>query len=310
MWPFLHDKFCSFWIWFFVCLLFFFLYYIFSFVEYDIVSGALICLPLKADGLSSLLAFGIVRLLKSSLGIKQTSIFSFCWELAFSPIFTVCTILSANPFDWRWYDSVLYGLYPIFSNHKLKSSSQNSGAWPDTRVFGMPFMKNLTLGISFIVELFLSSTWITSGSTSLGHECKVVYVKFLNSLHFLHFLKIFFVIPWISRPPCFEFFLWVCVTATPQCISSCTLFITKILCISGGIIRSPLQITPCFIVNSSYFFLWSFHPGTISPFDVIQHSTGSYLVSAAILPKDKTSLSTQCKNVSSNSSFVLSFDSL
>ena len=32
----------------------------FSFVEYDIVSGALICLPIKADGFSSLQASGIV----------------------------------------------------------------------------------------------------------------------------------------------------------------------------------------------------------------------------------------------------------
>ena len=44
--------------------------------------------------------------------------------------------------------------------------------------------------------------------------------------------------------------------------------------------------------------------------DVTQLSTGSCLVSAAILSKDKTSVSTQCKNVSSNSSSVLSFDSL
>ena len=38
----------------------FFLYHSFSFVEYNIVSGALNCFPIKANGLSSLLACGIV----------------------------------------------------------------------------------------------------------------------------------------------------------------------------------------------------------------------------------------------------------
>ena len=55
------------------------------------------------------------------------------------------------------------GLHPIFTNHKLRSSSQNSGALSDTRVFGMLFLENMTLRICFIVELFLSGTWITSG---------------------------------------------------------------------------------------------------------------------------------------------------
>ena len=64
----------------------------------------------------------------------------------------------------------------------------------------------------------------------------------------------------------------------------------------------------------SYFFVRFFCPGTSSPcvfliLDVIWLSIGSCLVSAAILSKDKTSVSTKCKNVSSNSS-VLSFDSL
>ena len=140
--------------------------------------------------------------LKKTLGRK--TIFSLCWEHAFRPIFMVCTILFANPFDWEWYGSVFH---LIFSNHKLKSSSQNSGALSDTRVFGIPFLENMTLIICFIVERFLSDTRITSdqpekestsinknptpvmyawsictrlyGSTSLGYECKEVCVKFL-----------------------------------------------------------------------------------------------------------------------------------
>ena len=63
------------------------------------------------------------------------------------------------------------------------------------------------------------------------------------------------------------------------------------------------------------FFDGSLRLGVISPYvflilDVILLSTGSCLVSAAILSKDKTSVSTQCKNVFSNSFSVLSFDNL
>ena len=139
----------------------------------------------------------------------------------------------APPFDWGWYGGVLYGLHPIFPYRKLRSSSQNFCALLDTKVFGMPFLLNMTLRICFIVEPFLSGTRITSGqpekestlinknptpvmyawsictllhgSTSLGHECKVVCVKFLNSLNFFASFYIFFNISWISRPPCFWF---------------------------------------------------------------------------------------------------------
>ena len=83
----------------------------------------------------------------------------------------------------------------------------------------MPFLENMTLRICFIVDLFLSSTRVTSGqpekestsinessnpvmsawsiwtrlhgSTSLSHQCKVVCVKFINSLHFLHFFFLY-----------------------------------------------------------------------------------------------------------------------
>ena len=142
--------------------------------------------------------------------------------------------------------------------------------------FGMPFLKNMTLKICFIVELFLSCTRITSGqpekestsinksptpvmyawsictwlhgSTSLGHEYKVISVKFLNSLHFLHlFIYSSTFHEYLSHPP--SNFILFRVAATPQCTSSCTLFITNNLCVSGGIIRSPLQITPCSIVD-------------------------------------------------------------
>ena len=123
-----------------------------------------------------------------------------------------------------------YSLHPIFSNDKSRSS-QNSGALSDTRVFGMPFLENMTLRICFIIGLFLSGTQITlsqpkkestsinksptpvmyawsictwlHGSTSLGQECKLVCVKFFNSLHFFASFYIFFNISWMSCPPCF-----------------------------------------------------------------------------------------------------------
>ena len=61
---------------------------------------------------------------------------------------------------------VSYTVYTLFfSNHKLKSSWQKFGALSDTRVFGMPFMENMTLRICSTVEIFLSDTWITSGQS-------------------------------------------------------------------------------------------------------------------------------------------------
>ena len=78
-------------------------------------------------------------------------------------------------------------------------------------------------------------------STSLDHECKVVCVKFLNSLHFLHL----FIYSSTSRKYLGHHasnFILFCVATTSLWKSSCTLFITNFLCVSGEIIRSSLQI--------------------------------------------------------------------
>ena len=57
--------------------------------------------------------------------------------------------------------AVSYTVYTLFfSNHKLRSLLQNSGALSDTRVFGMLFLENMTLRICFIVKRFLSGTQI------------------------------------------------------------------------------------------------------------------------------------------------------
>ena len=164
--------------------------------------------------------------------------------------FTVCIILSANPI----------GLLTIFSNHKLRSPSTNSCALSDTKVFGEPFLENMTLRICFIEVFFLSGTRITSnlpekslinmsptpvmyawsmctlfhGSTSLGNECKIVCVKYLYSLHFL----LLFIYSSTSSEyhgyhACNVIFFF-CEAATPQCISSCTLFITNFLVFRGN----------------------------------------------------------------------------
>ena len=139
----------------------------------------------------------------------------------------------------------------------------------------MPFLENMTLRIFFIIEFFSSGARITSGqpekestssyksltpvmyilsictqlrgSSSLGHECKVVYVKFLNSLHFFASFYIFSTSH--EYPGHHLISSFFCVAATPQWISSCTLFITNFLCVSWGMIRPPLQITPCSIIN-------------------------------------------------------------
>ena len=103
----------------------------------------------------------------------------------------------------------------------------------------MPFLENKILRISFIVKNFLSGKWITTcqpeqestsinkrrtpvtyvwsictqphSCTSLGQQCKVGCVKFLNSLHFFASFYIFFDIMRISQLPCFyfyPFFVW------------------------------------------------------------------------------------------------------
>ena len=147
--------------------------------------------------------------------------------------------------------------------------------------------------------------------TSLGNECKVVCVKFLHPLHFLRLLIYSSTSREYPGHHASNFILFY-VTATPQCISSCTLFITNFLSVSCGIIKSPLQITPCsyVLIICKVSQSWSNFPICFFILDVILLSTGSCLVSVAILSKDKTPVSTQCKNVSSNSSSVLSFDSL
>ena len=52
-------------------------------------------------------------------------------------------------------------IIPVYEKEfKIRLSSS---ALSDTRVFGLPFLENMTLRIYFIVELFLSWTRITSG---------------------------------------------------------------------------------------------------------------------------------------------------
>ena len=77
---------------------------------------------------------------------------------------------------------------------------------------------------------------------------------------------------------------------------------TNFLRVSWDIVRSPLQITPCSIVNLCLIsvsglstleqFLYTFF---FLILDVILHITGSCLASTAILSRDKASVSTQSK---------------
>ena len=103
------------------------------------------------------------------------------------------------------------------------------------------------------------------GYTSLGHKYKVVGVKFLNSLNFLRLFIYSSISSEYNDHHASNFILFFCIAATPQWISSRTIFITNFLCVSGEIIRSPFQITPCSIVMS-YFFVGSLRSGTISPY--------------------------------------------
>ena len=178
----------------------------------------------------------------------------------------VHNILSANPFDWGWYGGVLYSLHPFSTNHKLRFSLKNSGALSDTRVFGMPFLENMTLRICFIIELFLSGMQITLGqpekestsinkspppvmyswsictwlygSTCLGYGCKVVCVKFLNSLHFLHLFIYSLTSHEYPGHPTSNFILF-CVATTPQYIYHHVHFLSPIFFVFLGELSDP-----------------------------------------------------------------------
>ena len=176
----------------------------------------------------------------------------------------------------------------------------------------------------FIVELFLSGTQITSaqpekestsinksptpvmyawsictrlrGSTSLGHECRVVYIKFLNSLHFLHLLYILWHlgnIPTIMLL-ILSFFVWPQLHSVYHHVH----FLSPIFFVFWGKL-SDLHYKSLHILSLTYvLFLCKIFPFwnnfLICFLSVILLSNGSCLVFTAILSKDKTSVSTQC----------------
>ena len=177
------------------------------------------------------------------------SIFWLKGENAFKPIFTVWTVFSAMPFDWRWYGGILYGIHPILLNHNTKLSLQNSGALSVTMVFGTPFLANIVLNICLSVAAFLSLTFIISGqpekestkiknkpmfricawsirtlvhdAPSLGHVCILVCLNVLISVHLGHLMCSSIFLQYPSHQACNLNFL--CVAATLPWISSCTL---------------------------------------------------------------------------------------
>ena len=127
----------------------------------------------------------------------------------------------------------------------------------------------------------------------------VVWVKFLNSLHF--FCIFLYILRYIVNIPdtmllILSNFVWPLLHSVYHHV---TLFITHLLCIYEGIIWSPLQIPPCSIVNLCLISFWGLSALEQFPymfffliiFDVILLRSGSCLVSTAILSKDKTSVS-------------------
>ena len=83
------------------------------------------------------------------------------------------TFLQSSPFfpPIHSIESDMMVSYTVYT----RFSSQSSGALSDTRVFGMPFLENMTLRICFTVEVFLSGARITSGlpekeSTSINRS--------------------------------------------------------------------------------------------------------------------------------------------
>ena len=91
------------------------------------------------------------------------SIFWLKVENTFKPILVVRTILSAMSFYWGWYGNVLYSIHPIFLNHDIKLSSQNSSVFSVTMVLGTLFLANTVLIICLTIVAFPSLSIITSG---------------------------------------------------------------------------------------------------------------------------------------------------
>ena len=185
----------------------------------------------------------------------------------------------------------------------------------------MPFLENMTLRICFIIELFLSRTRITldqhekestsinksptpvmyawsictrlHSSTYLNNECKVVCVKFLNSLHFLHLF--IYSLPSHEYPAhhTSNFILFVCSCYFTVDIIMYT-FLSLIFFVFLGELSDPhYKLLHVLSLTYVLFLCRVFLPWNNFPIrfflilDVILLSTGPCLVSAAILSKAK-----------------------
>ena len=138
------------------------------------------------------------------------------------------------------------------------------------------------------------------GTTSLDHECKVFVENFLNSIHFLHLFR-------YSLTSC-EYpghhasnVILFCVAATPVNIIVYTFYYQFSLVFLGKLSGHHYKSLHVLSLTYVLFLCWVFLPWSnfsirfFLVLDVILLSAGSCLVSAAILSKDKTSVSTQCK---------------
>ena len=150
----------------------------------------------------------------------------------------------------------MYGIPSIFLNYDTKLSSQNSSALSETMVLSTPFLANIILHICLTVVAFLSLTFITSsqpekestkiknkpmhqicawsiwilvhGTSSLGHECILVCLNVLISVHLGHLLM--YSLTFLQYPGYQACNLnLLCVAATPPWISSYILLITSFL---------------------------------------------------------------------------------
>ena len=215
----------------------------------------------------------------------------------------------------------------------------------NTRVFGWPFLENMTLRISFIVELFLSDTRITSGqpekestslnksptqvmytwsictrlhcSTSLGHKCKVVCVKFLYSLHFLH-LFIYFIKHLVNIPATMLLILFFFVCPLLHSIYHHGHFLSPIFFVFLEELSDPHHKSP-YVQSLIYvlFLCMFFQPwNNFSICFFFLFSILSYFVQDHVLFSQPFYLKTKhqsrhnVKNVSLNSFSIVSFDSL
>ena len=89
-----------------------------------------------------------------------------------SPAFTVCTALSACPFDEGWYGAVVICLMPFLLMNSLNSALVNDDPLSETTTSGSPWLANNILSLLRVASVDVDGT--TEMSIHLEYESTVI----------------------------------------------------------------------------------------------------------------------------------------